>query len=244
MAYTLDQYVQVHTQPQQPVQAFEHPYGNEKMLQINFGVPSSGGPPLNMVWIKHNSMVAHRGEVGFRREGILEHGVGNMFKKAVTSEGMSLTQATANTRAQLFLADYGKEVTIFRLQGDSISVNGNDLLAFEPSVSHKIKMLKKVSSMLAGGLFNVKLSGHGFVAILTHGKPVTLTVEQGKPPVYTDPDATVAWSGELSPDFKTDIQFKTMVGRGSGESFQMKFDGSHGHSGFVLVQPYEEHESS
>lgn len=246
MAYTLDQYAQKQTQyqNQQHVQAFELPNGNEKMLEVNFGVPSSTGQPLSMVWTKHESMIAYRGDVHFRREGVMEHGVGNMFKKAMTSEGTTLTQATANGRAQLYLADYGKVVTIFRLQGDSITVNGNDLLAFESTVSHKIKMLKKVSSIVSGGLFNIKLTGHGFVAILTHGKPITLSVGQGQPPVFTDPDATVAWSGDLSPEFKTDIQFKTLLGRGSGESFQMKFDGNRGHPGFVLVQPFEEHVSS
>jgi uncharacterized protein (AIM24 family) len=40
----------------------------------------------------------------------------------------------------------------------------------------------------------------------------------------------------LNPDFKTDISFKTFLGRGSGDSFQMKFEGD----GFIVVQPYEE----
>jgi len=38
------------------------------------------------------------------------------------------------------------------------------------------------------------------------------------------------------PELKTDISFKTFFGRGSGESFQMKFQGD----GFVVIQPYEE----
>jgi uncharacterized protein (AIM24 family) len=54
--------------------------------------------------------------------------------------------------------------------------------------------------------------------------------------VFTDPNATVAWSGGLTPTFKADVGLKTFFGRGSGESFQMRFDGD----GFVVVQPYEE----
>jgi uncharacterized protein (AIM24 family) len=46
----------------------------------------------------------------------------------------------------------------------------------------------------------------------------------------------VLWSGHLEPEFKTDIQLKTLFGRGSGESVQLKFQGE----GFVVVQPYEE----
>ncbi len=89
--------------------------------------------------------------------------------------------------------------------------------------------------MMAGGLFNVKLSGTGMAAITTHHDPLTLAVSQNKP-VITDPNATVAWSGSLAPELKTDISFKTLLGRGSGESIQMKFQGD----GFVVIQPCEE----
>ena len=64
---------------------------------------------------------------------------------------------------------------------------------------------------------------------------MTLIVKPGQP-VITDPNATIAWSGNLTPEFKTDVSFKTFLGRGSGESIQMKFEGD----GFVVVQPYEE----
>ena len=96
-------------------------------------------------------------------------------------------------------------------------------------------MLKRVAAVAAGGLFNVAISGKGLIAITTHYDPLALRVRPGSP-VYTDPNATVAWSGSLKPEFKTDIQFKTFLGRGSGESFQMKFEGD----GFVVVQPFEE----
>lgn len=52
----------------------------------------------------------------------------------------------------------------------------------------------------------------------------------------TDPNATVAWSANLTPELKTDISMRTLVGRSGGEAFQMAFEGD----GFVVVQPYEE----
>ena len=52
----------------------------------------------------------------------------------------------------------------------------------------------------------------------------------------TDPNATVAWSGSLTPEVVADISFGTLLGRGSGESIQLKFQGE----GWVVVQPYEE----
>lgn len=46
-----------------------------------------------------------------------------------------------------------------------------------------------------------------------------------------------AVSGEgMSIKSRTDTSLRTFIGRGSGESFQMLFEGS----GFVVIQPYEE----
>jgi uncharacterized protein (AIM24 family) len=64
---------------------------------------------------------------------------------------------------------------------------------------------------------------------------LTLRVQPGQP-VFTDPNATVAWSGGLTPDIVTDINMRTLLGRGSGESVQLRFEGT----GWVVLQPYEE----
>lgn len=197
---------------------------SNRLLEVNLD---------GMVWTKMGSMVAYVGDVKFTREGILEHGIGKFLKKAISGEGTRLTKAEGE--GKVYLADSGKKVTILELTDDSIFVNGNDVLAFEETISHDIKMMRKITGMLAGGLFNMKLSGTGLIAITTHYDPLTLKVTPGRP-VITDPNATVAWSGNLSPQFKTDISFKTFFGRGSGESIQMKFEGT----GFVVVQPYEE----
>ncbi len=196
----------------------------ERLLEVNLE---------GLVWAKAGAMVAYHGKIKFEREGVLEHGVGAMFKKALTGEGASLMKA--NGHGKLYLADSGKKIIILHLQNEAIYVNGNDLLAFEPSINHNIKIMKKVAGMMSGGLFNVRCEGTGLVAITSHYEPLTLRVTPGKP-IFTDPNATVAWSGNLHPDFQTDISFKTFVGRGSGESIQMKFEGD----GFVIVQPYEE----
>ena len=95
--------------------------------------------------------------------------------------------------------------------------------------------MRKLAAMVSGGFFNVRLSGHGLVAITTHFEPITLSFKPGAA-VRTDPNATIAWSGNLQPEFKTDVSLKSFFGRGSGESIQMEFNGE----GFVVVQPYEE----
>ena len=185
------------------------------------------------IWAKMGSMISYRGQISFEREGILEHGLGKMFQKALSGEGAALMKATG--QEQLYVADQGKKISILMLDNESICINGNDVLAFEPSLQWDIKLMRRVAGMLAGGLFNMKLEGRGMVAFTSHYEPLTLMVEPGRP-VFTDPNATVAWSGHLQPEFVTDVKLKSFFGRGSGESIQMKFEGS----GFVVVQPFEE----
>ncbi len=185
------------------------------------------------IWIKMGAMIAYHGQIKFVREGLLDKGLGKLIKRSVTGEGARLTKATGS--GKMYLADSGKSIQILNLQGEALYVNGNDLLAFEPQIDWDIKMMRKLTAMVAGGLFNVRLEGSGLIAITTHFEPLTLKVSPGQP-IRTDPNATVAWSGNLQPEFKTDISLKTFFGRGSGESIQMEFNGD----GFVVVQPFEE----
>lgn len=41
---------------------------------------------MDQVWAKAGSMISYNGDIKFEREGILEHGVGRLFKKAMTGE--------------------------------------------------------------------------------------------------------------------------------------------------------------
>ncbi len=220
--YSLQEFINASSQRDRGQGIFE--LETPRLLELNLD---------GMIWTKMGSMVAYRGDVKFKREGVMEQGIGNLLKKAVTGEGASLTKAEG--RGQVYLADAGKKVIIINLQGEEVVVNGNDLLAFEPAIDYKITMMKKLGAMLAGGLFNVRLKGTGMIAFTSHYEPVTLRVTPDSP-VCTDPNATIAWSGNLSPEFKKDISLRTFVGRGSGESFQMQFKGD----GFVVIQPYEE----
>lgn len=187
-----------------------------------------------MVWAKAGSMIARKGDIRFTRQGLLEQGLGTLFKKAISGEGMHLMRVEGCGR--VYLADVGKKITLLRLEGEPIFVNGNDVLALESSVTSEIHMMRRGAGMLSGGLFNMKLGGYGLVAITSHYDPLTLPVSAATGPVFTDPNATVAWSGGLLPELVTDISLRTFVGRASGESLQLKFAGE----GWVVVQPFEE----
>lgn len=199
----------------------ESPY----MLELNLN--------NQMVMIKKGAMVAYTGNVKFKREGMLSKGIGNLLKKTVSGEGTTMMETTGAGR--VYVADFEKRVRILYLENEIITVNGNDILAHESTIKSEVKMMKSIAGVMGGGLFQARLSGTGHVAITTHGNPMTLLVKPGQP-VFTDPNATVAWSGNLNPQMKTDISFKTFIGRGSGESFQMMFEGE----GWVIVQPCEE----
>lgn len=180
--------------------------------------------------IKVGAMVAYRGSLKFERAG--SGGMAKFMKGMLTSESGRATEVTGT--GKIYLADMGKEITILQLTGDTLFVNSGDLLAYSNDLEWDIDVIKG-AGMVAGGLFTFKLSGHGYVAITTHGNPLVLPVGPAKA-LYTDPDATVAWSEGLKVDIKVDASFKTLTGRASGETWQMGFSGV----GFVVVQPYEE----
>lgn len=234
---TLSEFLQHSAERDQPGEVFE--LESSKMLEVKVN---------GRIWSKLGAMVAYKGQLTFKRsstlgdvmQGLRSGGAGGVLNslmnaavKAASGELEPL--ASIEGRGICYLADQGKEITILKLQGDAINVNGNDLLAFEDSVNHKITMHRSVAGMLSGGLFSVRMQGHGLVAILSHGKPLTLAVRPGED-VYTDPNATVAWSEHLQPELSVDNSLRSLVGRGGGETMQMVFRGS----GFVVVQPYEE----
>ena len=186
----------------------------------------------SLVWAKAGSMIAYRGGVKFTRQSLREQGLSTLLKKMVSGEGSTLMKMEGSGR--VYLADAGKKITLLRLENESIFVNGNDVLAFEGGISSEITMMRQMSGMLAGGLFNIRLSGTGVVAITSHYDPLTLAVKDGA--LFTDPNATVAWSGGLKPEIVANVTLGALFGRGSGETIQLKFSGV----GWVVVQPYEE----
>jgi uncharacterized protein (AIM24 family) len=220
--YSIEEFVSSTEQQNRGEGVFE--LERDRLLEVNLN---------GRVWTKTGSMVAYTGAIKFAREGLLEHGLGRLFKEKISGESLTLTKAEG--QGALYLADAGKKISILSLSGQTLFVNGNDLLAFEDGVRFDITLMRRVAGMMAGGLSNVKLEGSGMIAITTHYDPVTLRVQPDRP-VVTDPNATVAWSAGLTPELRTDVSLKTFFGRGSGESIQMLFRGD----GFVVIQPYEE----
>ena len=194
---------------------------NSKLLKVE----------LNQVTIqaKLGSMVAYQGDVKFEHAG--SGGMGRMLKKAVTGEGQSLMKMTGS--GEVFLADQAQDIHLIYLENDKITVNGPNLLAFDAGIDWDIERIQGASGMMGGGLFNTALSGTGWVAILSDGPPVLLNVASA--PTFADAQAAITWSSGVTTSMKTDVNLKSLIGRGSGETIQMAFAGE----GWVLVQPSE-----
>lgn len=182
------------------------------------------------VMAKAGSMVAYTGDLSFTGQASAEGGLTGFIKEAATGEGTPVMQVEGT--GHVYLADTEKKVQLLRLADDeAITVNGEDVLAFESKISYEISTIDSLAGSFAGGFTNVYLKGPGTVAVTTHGDPIVMT-----PPVSTDPSATVAWSN-TTPDVEVNTNLSDMVGQESGERFQMNFGGD---DGFVVVQPYEE----
>jgi uncharacterized protein (AIM24 family) len=178
------------------------------------------------------SMVAYQGQVQF--EALGSGGIGKFIKQKLTGEGVPLMKVAGH--GDLFLADRASDVHLIDLeQGDAITINGANVLAFDSTVQYDIKMVQGLGMFSSAGMFNCVFSGQGRVAITTKGTPVVMTVDQ---PTYADPQAAICWSATLQTGYHRADQLGigTLIGRTTGEAFTMSFAGQ----GFVVVQPSEE----
>lgn len=176
----------------------------------------------------HGAMVAYQGEMEFDHEFT---SIAKYFKKAFTGEGVPLMKVRGT--GDLFLASNASEIHLVYLENESLVVSGKNLLAFEPTLDWDIHMMHDITAFARSGLFNMILTGTGWVAVTAYGRPVVLQTNAGDTKV--DFGSAVAWSGNLKTDLKRSFNFKTLMGFGSGEVFELNFQGD----GIVIVQASE-----
>jgi uncharacterized protein (AIM24 family) len=193
---------------------------NERLLKVRLDAVT--------IQARQGSMVAYQGDVHFEHSG---SGMKRLMKKVATGEGVDLMKASGT--GEVFLAIQAQEVHLLQLNDEEVTVNGQNVLAFEAGIDWDIKRVEGVSGVLTGGLFNVRLKGTGTVAVVSDGPPILL--ETGGAATFCDPQAAIVWSQGVSTSIKTDASLKSFVGMGSGESVQVAFSGE----GWVLVQPSE-----
>lgn len=196
---------------------------NDRMLKVD--LRGTGG----FFFAKQGSMVAYQGDVDFAYEG--SGGLGKMFKKAFTGEGMALMKVSGS--GDVFLAQDADQVFVLHLEDEGVTVNGANVLAFESSLAWDINRVEG-ASMLSGGLFNTTFTGTGALAVTAFGTPVVLDVDV---PTFVDMQAAVLWSTSLQSSIRKTAKLGAAIGRGSGEAYQLALSGR----GFVVVQASEGH---
>ena len=191
---------------------------SRKMLKVTMG------PDL---LARKGAMVAHDGFIEFGHEGA---GLSRYLKQWGSGEGVPLMRCTG--QGDLYLGAHGNDIVSFYLDNDEITVNSPNIVGFDAHLQWDIKAMKGVG-MLAGGLFSIAIAGSGWVALASDGPPIVLRTDEA--PTFVDTDAIVAWSRGLNVSLHRSASLKSLVGRGSGEAFQLAFAGA----GYVVVQPSE-----
>ncbi|MEU9762201.1 AIM24 family protein [Streptomyces sp. NPDC047985] len=177
------------------------------------------------------SMVAYEGFMQYEPN---PPAVRQIARDWITGEGAPLMKCSGD--GLLYLADYGADVVVVHLDNEALSVNGTNVLAFDAQLQWGVERVKGLAKFAGQGLWNVSISGTGWVALTSRGTPVVVNCGSGEDETYVDPDALIAWSPNLKVKGKRSFKAASLIGRGSGEAFQMAFSGQ----GIVVVQPSED----
>ncbi|MCI0384940.1 AIM24 family protein [Streptomyces sp. CNQ085] len=198
--------------------------------------------PGQRMFSQRGAMIAYRGEVSFTpsiQGG--QGGIGSMIGRRLAGEATALM--TVEGDGTVLFGHGGHHVEVVELSGDTLCVEADRLLAFDGTLEQGTMFMGSqggVMGMVRGqvtgqGLFTTTLSGHGSVAVMAHGGVIRLPITPGRP-VHVDPQAYVAHHGDVRNKLSTALGWRDMVGRGSGEAFQLELSGQ----GEVFVQASEE----
>jgi uncharacterized protein (AIM24 family) len=176
-------------------------------------------------------MVAYQGQIDFDYE---LQSMGQQMRSMWTGEGLRLMRCSG--QGEVFFAEMGRDVHIIELEGDGISVDGKNVLAFDSYLHWDIVRVASAVGVAGAGKAQVNFNGSGPVALMTSGHPLVLHVT---PQSYTfcDADAVIAWSTQLRVTSQAAVTASSAISRraDSGEGWQLQFQGE----GWVLVQPAE-----
>ncbi|MDG9705933.1 AIM24 family protein [Streptomyces sp. DH37] len=210
--------------------------------EINSKMVEARVAPGQRMFSQRGAMIAYQGEVTFTpniQGG--QGGFGSMIGRRLAGEMTPLM--TVEGSGTVLFGHGGHHVEVIELSGDTLCVEADRLLAFDGTLEQGTMFMGSqggVMGMVRGqvtgqGLFTTTLKGHGSVAVMAHGGVVRLPITPDRP-VHVDPQAYVAHHGDVRNRLSTALGWRDMVGRGSGEAFQLELSGQ----GTVFVQASEE----
>ncbi|MFE2285703.1 AIM24 family protein [Streptomyces sp. NPDC059443] len=210
--------------------------------EINSKVVEAQVVPGQKMYSQRGAMLAYRGEVSFTPSltgG--QGGVMGMIGRRVANEQTPLMSVEGS--GTVMFGHGGHHIQVINLTGETLYVEADRLLAFDGTLQQGTMFMGSqggVMGMVRGqvtgqGLFTTTLKGHGSVAVMAHGGVIELPITPQRP-VHVDPQAYVAHHGEVRNKLSAALGWRDMVGRGSGEAFQLELSGQ----GAVYVQASEE----
>ncbi|MCL8017472.1 AIM24 family protein [Streptomyces sp. AS02] len=210
--------------------------------EINSKMVEATVMPGQRLFSQRGAMLAYKGEVSFTPNTAGgQGGIMSMIGRRVANEDTPLM--TVEGSGTVLFGHGGHHIQVINLSGDTLCVEADRLLAFEGTLQQGTMFLGSqggVMGMVRGqisgqGLFTTTLKGHGAVAVMAHGGVFEIPITPQRP-VHVDPQAYVAHHGDVRNKLSTALGWRDMVGRGSGEAFQLELSGS----GAVYVQASEE----
>ncbi|MGX4689765.1 AIM24 family protein [Streptomyces sp. JNUCC 63] len=210
--------------------------------EINSRMVEATVVPGQRLFSQRGAMLAYKGDVSFTPN--IQGGQGglmSMIGRRVAGEATPLMTVEGSGTA--YFGHGGHHVHVIGLTGDTLYVEADRLLAFEGTLEQGTMFMGSqggVMGMVRGqvtgqGLFTTTLRGHGAVVVMAHGGVFELPITPQRP-VHVDPQAYVAHHGDVRNKLSTALGWREMVGRGSGEGFQLELSGN----GMVYVQASEE----
>jgi uncharacterized protein (AIM24 family) len=198
--------------------------------------------PGQRMFSQRGAMLAYRGSVAFTPSitgG--QGGVMSMIGRRVANEATPLM--TVEGDGSVMFGHGGHHIHCVDLAGETLYVEADRLLAFDGSLQQGTMFMGSqggVMGVIRGqvtgqGLFTTTLQGKGSVAVMAHGGVIELPITPQRP-IHVDPQAYVAHRGDVRNKLSAALGWREMVGRGSGEAFQLELSGQ----GMVYVQASEE----
>ncbi|MFE4671488.1 AIM24 family protein [Streptomyces sp. NPDC057717] len=181
---------------------------------------------------KNGSMVAYDGRMAFKKMTGGGEGIRGMVTRRLTGEEMTVMEVKG--QGTCWFADRASEISVVNLRGDKLFVESSNLLCTDAGLRTGTSFTGVRGASQGNGLFTTTVEGHGQAAIMSEGPAVALRVSR-EHPLTVDPGAYIAHQGDVRQSFQSGVTFRTFMGEGGGEAFQIRFEGD----GLVYVQPSE-----
>lgn len=181
---------------------------------------------------KNGSMVAYDGEMTFKRKTGGGDGLRGVVTRRVAGERMVVMAVKGH--GTCYFADSANDINLVSLQDEKLFVEADNLLCTDSALRTGTSFTGLRGAQRGGGLFTTTVQGTGQAALLSQGETIVLRVTEDSP-LKVDPGAYVAHTDGLRQRFQSGVTFRTAIGEGSGEAFQIRFEGE----GLVYLQPNE-----